>query len=1076
MLLPKEQGEQASLRLSEVAGVANPSSGILTLRQILETVYKSLSEGSKTSFGNLFSRMQYVHAEFSFPAAIMTQVNQLRILANKVAHEAGFTAEDSALHSGLLALRDLLRYLDSALEAPKLDAFLEQVSAQPFPGFETRPKRSFLCVVLGWKAINDESGGGIEIRVCDDEGFECSLSLNDAEGDARHWSALGKTLWQYCTLNCLNLTEITGRERCYQSNPATIIVLEPDFLLDSTSLAECFTSEGVRPEYFVVNRLLRDAAGERALQGNMINNILDELVSSPGSDYTSLFQKSLARQPISLAAQGLETALRIFNTIKDSHYANICAFADQIRGDSIQLEPSYISPKYGLQGRLDILRRSNGKYHIVELKSGRPPWREVWKQHQMQVVAYNMLIRECYARNSIGSSGILYSAASEDGLRHVVNTRQLEQELMACRNRVVGILHSLAFAPETFFGWLKTAEHITDTPFMQSKMQGISNTLNGLPAYQYQWFLEQIRLLFLEIWMEKSGGLGREGIYGHNSLWQESGAAKKERYRLLDSLRVDSAGFSEIRFVLDGTEPVNDFRVGDIVVLYRKSRPVNRQANLRGQIAAMDSDNLTIRIRGGLNQVEGELRDSLWCLEHDILETSLYSPVSSLFSFLQAPLKTRELFLGVRKPETDVPEPVDDSELETVIARILASRDYHIVQGPPGTGKTSGLLSGYLKRLYGETDRKILILSFTNRAVDEICLNLRKKEIPFIRTGHSEEIADELMDNLILGKQYKEITALLRANRVWVATVQSCNAWLNDLLRLQSIDEIIIDEASQILENSILGIIAKAPKTVLIGDQNQLPPISRLNEGRFNLSGACLDGLEYDWYCQSLMERLFRVCRDKGWTESCTTLRRHFRMHEDIAGAIQPYYGDQLVSHSDRQRAPLPPLSHPLLSARLAWIEFPPSRNAYYDLQQVKAVLCVLNTFVQFGIVADPEKDVGIVAPFRAMIHALHDALPAEFASVTIDTVERFQGSERKHIILCLPLHSVSVLRNIEALNSVGSVDRKLNVAVSRAQERLIVLGCSEICRRSRFYDLLLDKISASGKVIPYREIIEELP
>ncbi|MGC9362652.1 MAG: DEAD/DEAH box helicase, partial [Candidatus Syntrophosphaera sp.] len=550
--------------------------------------------------------------------------------------------------------------------------------------------------------------------------------------------------------------------------------------------------------------------------------------------------------------------------------------------------------------------------------------------------------------------------------------------------------------------------------------------------YELEWFLEQVRLAFREIWFEKTGGLRLNSIYGHNSLWQESAAAKRAKYRILDELEFDGLSFNRIRFKLPGSDQITDFRTNDIVVLYRQPTPVSRQEILRGRITTIDENNVEVTIRGGFRHIPASYASEPWALEHDILESSIYNPISSIFSFLQSPSEKRGLFLGMKQPATDGSEPKAGNKRDRVIERMLASSEYHIVQGPPGTGKTSGLLTTYIERLFQGSSKKILILSFTNRAVDEICLNLKRQEIPYIRTGKSDEIDSELMENLIEGKRFDEISKVLTSCRIWVATVQSCIAWLHDLLKIIDIDEIVIDEASQIVENSILGIISKISKCILIGDHNQLPPITRQSGQSFMFRSEELSGLCYGSYSQSLMERLTRVCKSQGWNDSHSMLNEHYRMHEDIANLIQSYYEDSLVAHFPRQREPLKPNGGDLLDSRLVWIDCPPSRHAYYDPLQVRCILRVLEILSQNGIIGDLEKDIGIVAPFRAMIHALRRALKADQKNITIDTVERFQGSERTNIIITLPLHAGSALRNIEAISADKKVDRKLNVAVSR--------------------------------------------
>jgi DNA replication ATP-dependent helicase Dna2 len=1045
---------------------------LIQLRQLAEVIYKKLSEDSRISFNGLFARMQYVHERLNVPHGLDTQVQKLRILCNKAAHDEDADTSESAWLSGVLAVRDLLYWLDPVTRDQELDSYLEQHGAEPFVQLTAIPRQDFTCVASSWSLAKKEGAHcGITINATMDDGSGCTLILNDLEDEGKRWSRLDKVLWQHCTLNCFNLTPVSGREGCFQSNPSTLVVLEPDFLIEASALAECFNNDGSRPEYFIINKMSREASKEKPVQGNMVNTILDELIPAPERDYGDLFRESLARQPISMVALGKETALRIYNNIRENHLPAVREFTASVSNQQVQLEPSFVSPRFGLQGRLDILYEKDGKRHIVELKSGTAPHFDVWKNNQMQVTAYNLLIRNC-GELPQGFSSILYSVAGENGLRHVANSQKQEQELLMCRNRVVGIMHGLAVDPRPFFNWLLECGAGSGVPYMQDKVREVVSTLRSLPGYEYEWFLEQFRLLIREIWFEKTGGLGRDSIYGHNALWQESARAKIDRYRLLDSLALEKVEFNLVTYSISDSGQITDFRAGDAVVLYRRNLPVDRQEILRGQIKAISEKKLVVKIRGGLRQVPPKYMSELWALEHDILESSLYSSISSIMAFLQAPSRKRRLFLGIEPPISDPVEEQNAKGLDRVVDTLSATRDYHIIQGPPGTGKTSGLLTNYIKKAYGQSGRNILILSFTNRAVDEICLNLRKLSIPFIRTGQSDEIGQELMDTLISGKKFDEISAILKANRIWVATVQSCNAWLEDLLKIIRIDEVVIDEASQIMENNILGIIARIDKAILIGDQNQLPPITMQTDQGFSFQAKELAGLCYGSYNQSLMERLYRVCQQKGWSHATTMLHKHYRMHEQLATLIQKYYQDKLEAVLPRQKEPLGINAPDLLSTRLAWIEFPPSRYAYYDPLQVQCITKILKMLVDSGIAGDPARDVGIVAPFRAMIHAVRQALPDSLKGITIDTVERFQGSEREIIIMTLPLRDGSALRNIEALSADGGVDRKLNVSVSRAQERLIVLGCSAICRKSAHYNLLLDKIAASGRMFNYEDII----
>jgi hypothetical protein len=1075
-LLENTETQALLQRLREIVQAETDlKTNLLYVRQLLEAIYKALSADSKTSFSGLFARIQYVNSILKVPKDLGQQVNQIRILCNKAAHEDDFIPRVESFTSSIHALYALLKWLNPEQCDPEIELYLNNTNAKPFPSFKPSKKLSFGCVVTSWKLLRKEGVNcGIQLKVSTEEGMEYDVILNDRAEPGRRWSLLSKSLWKYCSLNCIDLSEVRGRQDQLQSNPSTMVILEPDFLLDATAIASCFTQEDSHPELFIVKQLFREASKSSIAQGTMLNNILDELIIDPNQEYEQLFRSGLARQAIQMVSLGETSALEIYNNIRINHLPQIQEFAKMVQANPLQLEPSFINPDYGLQGRLDILWFLKGIPHIVELKSGKAPRFDVYKEHQMQVIAYNMIIRNCFDNSSRGTSGIFYSAAEENKLRSVSNTIQLEQELLLCRNRIVGIMHRLAEDPSIYFNWLPTADTTAYPPYIVDSIKLIVSTLKSLEDYEREWFLEQCRLAVREIWQVKIGGLSSESVYGHNALWKMGAEQKRQRYRLLSPLEVDSADFNVIRFVTPKDDYISNFRVGDVVVLYKNNLPIQKQQIIRGQISDFNDDTVEVSIRGGLRLPPEHLHECTWSLEHDIMEASLYSPLSSLFSFLQSLPSTRELWLGLREPQTDKNLEKPDENLDSTVDRLCASREYHIVQGPPGTGKTSGLLKKYIARQYQFNDDRILILSFTNRAVDEICGCLKKADIPYIRTGNSQEVDEELLGNIISGKDYRQIHAILRDNRIWVATVSSCAGWLPDMLRLVSFDQLIVDEASQIVENSILGIVSKVKKTILIGDQNQLPPITAMSDHGFRFSHPRLKDLCYDNYSQSLLERLTRVCTRNGWQHANSMLRHHFRMHEDIAALIQHYYQGRLISSLPQQKEILPPHSNVLLASRVIWIDCPRTTTPYYDAFQVKLVCHLLDLFQKEAIIQDYSTDIGIVAPYRAMIHAIFQELKEKQKAITVDTVERFQGSERKNMILTLPIHDNSSLSSLMSLSPDGSVDRKLNVALSRAQERLLILGNREMCLGSQHFAFLLDKIQAAGNIIPAKQIIPE--
>ena len=1066
LMIPQDKAIELAEKLLKILSPEGGESALLVFeRKLLEQIYKELLADVPLVFNGLFARMQYFHDNFETPPELVRQLNSLRMLANRAAHEDIASIPEGAVSSGAKTIYLLLRLVCPQLNCPQLEEFVKD--APEFPRQKHSKKQSFQCVLKHWKHY--VSGGrvaGLEISAINEDNEEVRILLRDdlKNLEKAKYSTLANSLWQYANLNCLELSEVAGKDNFFVDNPRTKFVLEPDFLIDASAIAECMGNASSSPELFILNRLFGEPSSDKMLLGNMVNSIFDDLIHYSDLDYLDLFKRGLAQIPIPMVALGQTCAMQIYREIESGHLDVVKAFCANVPNEDLLLEPSFLCPTYGLQGRLDLLFKTKGKYNIVELKSGKAHPHDVWSSQLYQVVAYNMIIRNAYGSGNQGSSSILYSACAEKPLRNVANMPLLEQNLLICRNRIVGIMRLLSVEPKWFLDWLIKKNPDDYSNFSKQALQRYKALLKNIREFEYEWFGEQVKRIVREIWFVKTGSADKDSNYGHNSLWRLS--ASEKQGKIISGLQITSYDLRDITLQYLESPGISDFRQGDIVVLYGEHAKADKQEIIRGVITDIIDDSIKLRIRGGIKRNFSP--NSTWTLEHDVLESFLYGPLSSLTTFLEADMHSRDLYWGIRKPAIDEFEP-KETEKETVLAKMKAAKDLFIIQGPPGTGKTSGLIGNYVERFYEHSNKKMMILSFTNRAVDEICLCLKKRNIPFIRTGNSQIIEDELLDNLISDKRFLEIDKLLRENRIFVATVQSANSWYRDLSKLTKMDEMLIDEASQILESSILGLLTIAPKVILIGDQNQLPAITVQSPLGFNFSSETLQDLEYKDINQSLMERLFRLYKRKGWDQHLEMLTGHYRMHFKIASLVAHYYDNRLQPVLKEQFLPLAKSKLPeLIDARLLWIECPPSSQDYFDPMQIEATNWLVTQYRNAGLIRDPQKDLGIVAPFRVMIHALKHLIE----DVSIDTVERYQGSERDAVVLCFPLRDAFGLRGIESLNSDGSVDRKLNVAVSRAKNRLIVMANSRLCKASNHYAKLYENIRLNGRIIDIHDII----
>lgn len=194
-----------------------------------------------------------------------------------------------------------------------------------------------------------------------------------------------------------------------------------------------------------------------------------------------------------------------------------------------------------------------------------------------------------------------------------------------------------------------------------------------------------------------------------------------------------------------GEDFLPNFRKGDIIIFYSyKDKPdVRNEILMKGNITEISHDKVTVILRNGQQNKDiiGNEEDT-FAIEHDYSDISASTGIRGLFSFLSACQDRKELLLGIRKPSCDKDITLNGSygRFDELILKEKQAEDYFLLVGPPGTGKTSCALRYMVEEALTEKETSLLLLSYTNRAVDEICSMLVDSGIathtPFIRIGH----------------------------------------------------------------------------------------------------------------------------------------------------------------------------------------------------------------------------------------------------------------------------------------------------------------------------------------------------
>lgn len=696
-------------------------------------------------------------------------------------------------------------------------------------------------------------------------------------------------------------------------------------------------------------------------------------------------------------------------------------------------------------------------------------------------MGYHLLMRSTFPGRT-GTSRIFYSRRPAEETRNIPETPEAVADLLTVRNRALFLLQHAGRGPEEAMAavrwlWSREAE---DFGFAKGSHTALARLFKSASPLEIQYFSELASFVIREWRMAATGeNSGRDG--GFADLWRQPSVTEKEAtFGILAYLRLrdpdPGAIPGQLTFDRDPRHcQTTRFRKDDICVLYRHADdrldPL-RQQLVKGRIVELTPEKVIVAPNHRFLGRDHFGGDSYWAIEQDFNDAAFEGSIRSLVSFLGHPDSTRRrVLLGVDPPRFGDPVPLFPEIAESLtrhqqklVARSLSARDYHLIQGPPGTGKTSRILRSLVTQCLRQGER-VVGAAFTNRAVEEIERRLEELGLPFVRLGRPN------------GRNARDRALEIRQGRLCLATVATLLRQHDQLLALhRRIDTLIVDEASQVLEPQLIHLAAAVGRTILIGDHCQLPPIvsqpartSRISEtselGPYGFSDLRL----------TLFERLWRRSESQGWESAYGMLEEHFRMHEEVASLVNDNYGGKLRAATAEQRHPIRyfrpqgVLAIERLMARTRTIFVSTGAATGSGSPEEARIAAEIASLVRRAYGDRFSADtLGVVTPWRIQINAIRGALSADVLDlVTVDTVERFQGMERDVIILSLAVGNRMQMERVQSLtlkeDGREPVDRKQNVAISRARSHVIVLGHEPVLRTAPQYARLIDGIRAGG-------------
>lgn len=458
----------------------------------------------------------------------------------------------------------------------------------------------------------------------------------------------------------------------------------------------------------------------------------------------------------------------------------------------------------------------------------------------------------------------------------------------------------------------------------------------------------------------------------------------------------------------------------------------------------------------------------------------------------------RDIFHGTQPASTFSFHPLRfpwlNATQEEAVNKVLHAKDVAIVHGPPGTGKTTTLVEAVYKTLHREN--QVLVCAQSNMAVDWISEKLVDRGVSVLRIGNPSRVNDKMLSFTYerrfeshpdypqlwsIRKAIRELYARSRKGAEREAVRQKINSLkdrateleirineslfsearviactlvgsANRLLTGQKFGTLFIDEAAQALEAACWIPIRKADRVILAGDHCQLPPTVKAPE-------ALRAGLGH-----TLMQTIV-----KNKPDTVSLLKLQYRMNDEIMRfSSEWFYGGMLQSAPEVKYRSILDFDTPIewintegLDCNEEFIGENYGRinksEAELSIEQLKGYI----TKIGRERFLDERIDVGMISPYKAQVQYLrrlvrNDAFFKPYRqAITINTVDGFQGQERDVILISL------VRANEEGQIGFLNDLRRMNVAITRARMKLIILGDASTLTRHAFYKKLYTYIES---------------
>uniref|UniRef100_A0A8V5GJ70 DNA replication ATP-dependent helicase/nuclease n=1 Tax=Melopsittacus undulatus TaxID=13146 RepID=A0A8V5GJ70_MELUD len=758
--------------------------------------------------------------------------------------------------------------------------------------------------------------------------------------------------------------------------------------------------------------------------------------------------------------------------------------------DILDIEENIWSPRFGLKGKIDVtarvkIHRQPGvqcRVMPLEVKSGKE---SNSIEHRSQVILYTMLNLE---RRVDPEAGFLLYLKT--GTMYPVSGGRMDRrELMKLRNHVAFYLmhstHESAMGRQN--SQLAALPPVVDDSqackycsqvhncflygrAVEQKMDSVSFPPAMVPIIERETqhlkpsHLEYFSLWYLMLTLELQSG---EGKKGYKNIWmmpslerEKAGDCVGNMIRVEEVQEISEGEYLHIFQRGNGTIPGTNLLVGDRVVVSGEENDLLGLAT--GYVNEVSVTKISCLLDRNLSKLP---KNVIFRLDHEEGNFGIgvtFENLSKLMKDSPVSERLRNLIIDFHKPRfiqhlSSVLPPEAKETVANILKglnkpqkqamkKVLLSKDYTLIVGMPGTGKTTTICA--LVRILSACGFSVLLTSFTHTAVDNILLKLAKFKVGFLRLGRAQKVHPDIRkfteEEIFRSKSIKSVADLEKVYNSQVMVATSCMGVNHPVFVQRQFDFCIVDEASQISQLICLGPLFCSKRFVLVGDHQQLPPLVLNAEAKeLGMSESLFKRLEQNQNAVVQLTVQYRMnskimslsnmlmyegkleCGSEKVSNATVNLPNLIKLELDLADASKTWLKNVLdpgtpVCFLNTEKVPAPEHAE---------------KGGVSNMTEAKLVLFLTSLFIKAG--CNPS-DIGIISPYRHQLKTITDLMAKlKENRVEVNTVDKYQGRDKSIIIVSFVRNS-----NEENLGALLKDWRRLNVAITRAKHKLIMVGC----------------------------------